>query len=184
MKKLFLIAALFSMGTAYGAKSGYSPSLLHVLEQLRHSTGMMREVDQNGKVLPPKPFVGGFEVGMRGAPGEFFLLIPYFRHQASADDVARMLKDKSPVVRVMAAYLIRTDGGDLKNLPLEPLTNDKAELAVAAGGCVIEDLTVAEVVQRIKENPDYFGERWYQRFRSEELLRKEAADQPSQLPAS
>lgn len=178
MKKLVLFALLFFAGAAYAAKStGYSPSLFHVLEQLRHSVGMVVLIGEDGKAQPQKPFVGGFEVGMGGAPGEFFLLIPYFRHLARVSDVQLMLKDKSPVVRVMAAYLIRTDDGDLKNLPLDLLANDKTVLDVAAGGCVIEELTVAEVVKRIKENPDYFGERWYQRYLAEELVQKEEANQ-------
>lgn len=130
-------------------------------------------MDESGKPLAPKPFIGGSSVGYAGGPGEFFLLIPYFRHQASAEDVALMLKDKSPVVRVMAAYLVLGGDKKLKDISLSSLENDKTPLEVAAGGCIVEELTLAELVQRVRKNPDYLGERWYQQMLTEELKQNE-----------
>lgn len=156
--------------------TGYSPTLLYVLEQLRHSTSTAYF---SGESKQPVAFIGGSSVGLRGAPGEFFLLIPYFRERASEGDVVLMLNDKSPVVKIMAAYLILGGDKQFEQISVDSLNNDQTPLAVAPGGCIIANITVAELVQSFRRNPDYFGERGY----NQRLAEKSAiAAQPGKPP--
>ena len=97
---------------------------------------------------------------------------------AQEHDLALMLNDKSPVVRVMAANLIlRGTNIWTRNFPRSSLSDDKEKVDVAPSGCIIDTMTVAELVKKMSESPDYFGEHWYFESLSEEAKKGDEANQ-------
>ena len=168
MKTFLILLCLLPSTLTAAAQNGYSPELIYVLEQLRHSKGLTMQWNP-GEPAKALPFVGGADVGM-GAPGQFFLLLPYFKNWTRPEDVSRMVKDQSPVIRVMAAYLVAKGGPRFTTMSLASLEKDQAQVEIATRGCIHERLTVAEIVKRIRENPDFFGEEWYGMIQAEEAL--------------
>ncbi len=100
--------------------------------------------------------VGGAAIGDAGTPHEFYLLLPYVMQFSGDDDLRAMLKDGSPVVRIMAAACIVKKKDKRLLADLEPLAKDTAKLYVAPFGCGLLKLTVAEVVSEMKKHPRYF----------------------------
>lgn len=169
MKRLLLFLSLTSPALAAVSANGYSPAYIYVLEQLRQCRGQATSWTP-GEPDVALPLLGGSDTGL-GMPGQFFMLLPYFK-SAQADDVARMVKDHSPVVRVLGAYLTIKGGKRLASVSLAALENDRAFMEVAAGGCLHERLTVAQVVKRIRDEPDFLGERWYASVEPAEASRR------------
>lgn len=128
----------------------YSRHIVFVLEQLRENEDLDRKL----------PFIGGSAVGYAGEPGTFFLLYPFFLHRASDEDVQAMLADKSPAVRLMAAKLVlHSDRFRSLTKQVEVLLKDEAIVALAEWGCVIERVTVAEVVRRMKADVHFLDDK-------------------------
>lgn len=138
---------LFFLVTALPCLAAYDKKLVHVLEQLRACSFALDE---------EMPMIGGAAVGDRGSPHEFYLLIPYVLQVASDDDLRAMIRDRSPVVRIMAAtcILIKEDKELVAELDL--LRKDETKLFVAPYGCSILKQSVAEVVADLMKNPRYF----------------------------
>lgn len=127
--------------------AAYDKRLVHVLEQLRSCSLALDE---------ELPMVGGSAVGYAGTPHEFYLLLPYVQQVSSDDDLRAMLRDRSPVVRIMAAAcILKKEGGQLSS-DLQPLSKDRAKVFIAPFGCVVLKMTVAEVVSEMKKHPRYF----------------------------
>jgi len=127
--------------------AAYDKRLVHVLEQLRDCTLSFDE---------ELPMVGGSAVGAAGSPHEFYLLLPYVLQIASTDDLRAMVRDRSPVVRIMAATcILRKEDKDLAT-ELEPLSKDQAKVFVAPFGCTVLKQSVAQIVADMKKHPRYF----------------------------
>jgi hypothetical protein len=140
------ILALF-LALTVPCLSAYEKRLVHVLEQLRSCSLTLDE---------KLPMVGGAAIGDVGTPHEFYLLIPYFMQFAGDNDLREMLRDGSPLVRIMAAACILKNEDKRLVFNLEPLATDTAKLYVAPFGCGVLKLTVAELVSEMKTHPRYF----------------------------
>lgn len=143
---LLLLTVLLAASTA---AAGYDRKLIHVLEQLRQC-----------KFDEDTPLVGGPAIGAAGEPHEFYLLFPYVDRLASDEDLTAMLRDKSPVVRIMAAKCIlgkKYQVDDLKE-SVDILKEDSTKVYVMPFGCVASIQTVSEVVTELKKNPDFLGD--------------------------
>ncbi|MBX3738325.1 MAG: hypothetical protein KF715_16640 [Candidatus Didemnitutus sp.] len=129
--------------------SEYSRHIRFVVEQLRQIEDLDRKL----------PFIGGAAVGYAGEPGTFFLLYPFFEHRASLEDIRAMLADKSPAVRLMGAKLVLHSDrfGDLTK-QVDLLLKDESIVILAEWGCVIERVSVAEVVRRMKADVNFLGD--------------------------
>jgi hypothetical protein len=143
MRRLFLLFLL----SALPCFAAYDPRLIHVLEQLRDCRLSLGE---------ELPMVGGAAVGAAGTPHEFYLLLPYVLQVAGDADLKAMVRDRSPVVRIMAAACILKKADRSLRAELEPLAKDRAVVFVAPFGCAILKETVAEVVGEMRKHPRYF----------------------------
>jgi len=138
---------LFFLVTALPCLAAYDKKLVHVLEQLRTCTFAFDE---------ELPMVGGAAVGAAGTPHEFYLLLPYVLQLASDDDLRGMVRDRSPVVRIMgAACILKKENKDLAT-ELDRLSKDAARIYVAPFGCSVLEQSVAETVAEMKKDPHYF----------------------------
>ena len=148
MKKLALtfLVGIACVAQCFGA---YDKRLVHVLEQLRDCK-MAFDVEL--------PMVGGSAVGDAATPHEFYLLFPYVSRIAGEADLAAMLRDKSPVVRIMAAKCIVQQKDSSLMRELDALTKDADEVYVAPFGCGILKQTVGEVVRELKKDPSFLGD--------------------------
>jgi len=129
--------------------SAYDRQLIYVLEQLRQC-----------KFDDKSSMAGGSAIGHAGRPHEFYLLFPYVASLASHEDLIAMLRDQSPVVRIMAAKCILGKGyqfGDLKK-EVDVLENDSTAIYVALVGCCITKETVAQVLKELKKDPHFLGD--------------------------
>lgn len=144
-------AFTFLIGLACAAQcfGSYDKRLVHVLEQLR-ACKMAFDVEL--------PMVGGSAVGAAATPHEFYLLFPYVSRIASDADLAAMLRDKSPVVRIMAAKCIVQQKESPLIHALDSLTKDTAQVYVAPFGCGILKQTVGEVVAEMKKDSNFLGD--------------------------
>lgn len=127
--------------------AAYDPRLIHVLKQLRMCRLSLGE---------ELPMVGGAAVGATGTPHEFYLLLPYILQVAGDADLKAMVRDRSPVVRIMAAACILKKADRSLLGELVPLAKDQAAVFVAPFGCGILKETVAEVVSEMRKHPHYF----------------------------
>jgi hypothetical protein len=142
---LFLALALSVTGHA-----AYSEGLIYVLEQLRHCRFLATE---------ETPMVGGRAIGYAGTPHEFYLLFPYVSHIATEQDLAAMLQDKSPVVRIMGAKcVLKRRWFQFPKPSVEELLKDGVQVFVAPSGCMISKRTVGAVIAELKRNPDFLGD--------------------------
>jgi len=148
MKK-HTLAFLFGVACVAHCFGAYDKRLVHVLAQLRDCK-MAFDVEL--------PMVGGPAVGYAGTPHEFYLLFPYVRRIASDGDLVAMLRDASPVVRIMAAKCIVQQKDSPLMPELDALTKDADKVYVAPFGCVITKQTVSEVVRELKKDPDFLGD--------------------------
>lgn len=147
MKRSILL--LIALVAASSALAAYDKKLIYVLEQLRQC-----KFDEN------TPLVGGPAIGYAGIPHEFYLLFPYVDRLASQEDLQAMLRDKSAVVRIMAAKCIlgkKEQVGDLKK-SVEVLNKDVTKVYVMPFGCVASLQTVSEVVGELQKDPDFLGD--------------------------
>jgi len=142
-KRAFFILLLL-VGIAE-CSAAYDKRLIYVLEQLRHCRSAFDEA----------PEIGGEVVGASGAPHVFYLLYPYVNQIASDDDLAAMCSDKSAVVRVMAAKCIVNRKNSIAVKALESLSKDSEKLIVFPYGCSGIEMTVAEVVAKLRKDPDF-----------------------------
>jgi hypothetical protein len=143
MKRIILLFLV----TTLPCLAAYDKKLVHVLEQLRACTFALDE---------EQPMVGGAAVGAAGSPHEFYLLFPYVLQVASEDDLRAMIRDRSPVVRIMgAACILKKEDKDLA-AELDILGKDTATLYVAPFGCAVLKQSVAETVAEMKKTPHYF----------------------------
>lgn len=134
---------------ASNAAAAYEKKLIYVLEQLRQC-----------KFDDETPLVGGPAIGYAGHPHEFYLLFPYVDRVASHEDLVAMLRDKSPVVRVMAAKCIlgkKYRVGDLKK-SVDILEKDTTRVYVMPFGCTATVKTVSEIITELKRDPDFLGD--------------------------
>lgn len=136
---------VFSTVQCFGA---YDKKLVHVLEQLRQCTLALHE---------ELPMVGGSAVGNAATPHEFYLLFPYVSTVAGEEDLRAMLRDRSPVVRIMAAKCILKQKDGALRSAVDALAKDSTKVFVAPFGCGILRQSVGEVVAELKKNPDYLG---------------------------
>jgi hypothetical protein len=143
MKHALLI--VFLLGTVTSASAAYSKGLIYVLEQLRHCQSAFNEA----------PEIGGEFVGDAATPHAFYLLYPYVSQFSSDQDLIAMCGDKSPVVRVMAAKCIVNRKNSAAESALTSLSKDSTKLMVFRCGCVGFEMTVAEIVGKLKKDPDY-----------------------------
>ncbi|WP_069961035.1 hypothetical protein [Lacunisphaera limnophila] len=143
MKRALLLILLLA-GIAESS-AAYDKRLVYVLEQLRHCRSAFDEA----------PEIGGEAVGEGGAPHAFYLLYPYVRQFASDVDLSAMCHDKSPVVRVMAAKCIVNRKNSAVVDHLDDLSNDSEKLLVFPYGCSGFEMTVAEIVAKLKSDPDF-----------------------------
>lgn len=147
MKRLFWLAFLVA-STAFAAP--YSKNIVHVLAQLR-------EEENTGDKIP---FIGGCAVGYAGVPGSFFLLHPYIRNRASIEDLRMMLKDKSPTIRLMAAkVLLHAPQYETSAKEADVLLKDSTQVMLAEFGCMVETVTVGEVVRQMKADKKFLGDK-------------------------
>jgi len=138
---------LFFLVTALPCLAAYDKRLVHVLEQLRTCTFAFDE---------ELPMVGGAAIGAAGSPHEFYLLLPYVLQVASDEDLRGMVRDRSPVVRIMgAACILKKKDKDLA-AELDRLSKDTARIYVAPFGCSVLKQSVAETVAEMKKEPHYF----------------------------
>ena len=147
MKRFFLLLVVL-LGTS-SAPAAYDKKLIYVLEQLRQC-----------KFEADTPLVGGAAIGYAGVPHEFYLLFPYIDRLASQEDLQAMLRDKSAVVRIMAAKCIlgkKERVGDLKK-SVEILNKDITKVYVMPFGCVASLQTVSEVVEELQKDPGFLGD--------------------------
>jgi TonB family protein len=135
----------------------YSDGIKYALEQFRAS-----------KPADGVPVLRGYDSNFGGVHGTFYLLWPYFFARATREDVALMLKDPSPLIRILGARRVLEPF--MRPLPLEALallSEDTAEVRVGPlyePNEHFETMTVAAVIERMKKEPDfllkpYFGER-------------------------
>lgn len=140
---LVILVALF----AAQLSAAYDKRLVHVLEQLRQLRSAFDEM----------PEIGGAAVGSSGMPHPFYLLFPYISNLASNADLTAMCRDKSPVVRVMAAMCVL----DRKHLAMTSalglLERDSAKVLVFPYGCSGSAMSVAEIVSMLKKDPDFLA---------------------------
>ena len=138
---------LFFLVTALPCLAAYDKKLVHVLEQLRTCTFAFDE---------ELPMVGRAAVGEAGSPHEFYLLLPYVLQVASDDDLRAMVRDSSPVVRIMgAACILKKEDKSLAG-ELDRLSKDSARIYVAPFGCSFLKQSVAETVAEMMKHPHYF----------------------------
>lgn len=146
--------AFFLLFTLAARAAEYSDGVRLALEQLRatkNSTGV--------------PVLGGRSSGYGGVHGTFYLLWPYFFARATPEDVALMLNDPSPLIRILGARRILEPF--LRPLPIEALdvlAEDKTEVRV---GPIhepkehFEMMTVSAVVERMKREPNFLFQPFY-----------------------
>jgi hypothetical protein len=137
---LFLVVALPCF-------AAYDKRLVHVLAQLRACTLTLDE---------ELPMVGGAAVGAAASPHEFYLLLPYVLQIASDDDLRAMVRDRSPVIRIMAATCILKKEDKGLSAELDLLSKDAAKVFVVPFGCGVLKQSVAQVVANMKTHPRYF----------------------------
>ena len=142
--KRVLVFILLLVGVA-DSSAAYDKRLVYVLEQLRHCRSAFDEA----------PEIGGEAVGAAGAPHAFYLLYPYVSQFASDADLAAMCRDKSAVVRVMAAKCIVNRKDSAAADALEALSKDSEKLLVFPHGCSGFEMTVAEIVAKLRKEPDF-----------------------------
>lgn len=135
----------------------YSDGVKFALEQLRTS----RNSDS-------VPVLGGYSSSYGGAHGTFYLLWPYFMARATPEDVALMLKDSNPLVRILGARRVLEPF--LRPLPVEALDSlaqDKEEIRagpIPGSKSGFETMTVSAVIEKMKRDPKFlfqpcYGER-------------------------
>lgn len=125
--------------------AAYNQRLIYVLEQLRHCRSAFDET----------PEIGGEAVGATGTAHTFSLLYPYVSQFASDADLVAMCRDKSAVVRVMAAKCIVNRKRSAAAGALDALSKDSEKLLVFPYGCTGIEMTVAEIVAKLKKDPDF-----------------------------
>lgn len=143
MKRVILFLIL--LAAAAEASAAYSKRLIYVLEQLRYCRSAFDDA----------PEIGGEAVGAAGAPHAFHLLYPYVSQFASDADLSAMCRDKSPVVRVMAAKCIVNRKDSAAKDQLDALSKDATKLLVFPFGCSGVEMTVAEIVEKLKQESDF-----------------------------
>lgn len=127
--------------TMAAVAAGYEPRVVHVVEQLR-------ELDQ----------VGGASVGYGGTPHEFFLLFEYCLRASTDGDLVEMLRDPSPVVRIMGAKcILKSPYRQIDRAQVSALLGDPTHIVVGPGGCVFTTMTVGNVVRELLHDPNYLG---------------------------
>jgi hypothetical protein len=100
--------------------------------------------------------VGGSATGFTLAPGEFFKLSQEFLENGTTEDFKGLLADKNPVVRVMGLVcLAQTDRAAYAEIA-RAQRRDRAEVAYMIG-CVIRHAAVAQIADRLVENPFFLG---------------------------
>jgi TonB family protein len=137
----------------------YSDGIKYAIEQLRAS-----------KPADGVPVLRGYDSNAGGVHGTFYLLWPYFFSRATRQDVALMLKDPSPLVRVLGARRVLEPF--MRPLSLEAiafLSEDTAEIRVGPlyePKEHFETMTVASVIERMKKDPDFlFKPYWGEQVR-------------------
>lgn len=150
MKTLSILTALFFTSLASASERAYSPKIIHVLAQLREE-----------RTLDGLPLVRGIAIGYGGSHGAFYFLVPYIESHASTEDLQLMLADKSPIVRIAAAKILRR-GSILRQpiLSIRWLHSDGELVAVEhlRPDGKRQKLTVAQLVKLIEADPRLFEE--------------------------
>jgi hypothetical protein len=100
--------------------------------------------------------IGGSATGFTLAPGEFFKLSQELLRNGTAEEFKGLLGDKNPVVRVMGLVcLAQTDRAAYAEIAAAR-RRDRANVSYMIG-CVIRHATVAQLADRLVENPFFFG---------------------------
>jgi hypothetical protein len=100
--------------------------------------------------------IGGSATGFTLAPGEFFKLSQVFLKNGTTEDFKGLLADKNPVVRVMGLVcLAQTDRAAYAEIAKSQRL-DRADVSYMIG-CVISHATVAQIADRLIENPFFLG---------------------------
>jgi TonB family protein len=152
MKRITVIfACLLIAGPIAGAE--YSERVKFAIEQLRTS-----------KNAAGVPKLDGCASGAGSRHGAFYLLYPYFFSQATREDVALMLKDSNPLVRILGARRILNPF--LRPQPLESIDFLAKDTVKVEVGPLYESrehyqiMTVAEVVEKMKKDPEFLFKRY------------------------
>ena len=100
--------------------------------------------------------IGGSATGFTLAPGEFFKLTQEFLKNGTTEDFKGLLEDKNPVVRVMGLVcLAQSDRAAYAEIA-RAQRRDRADVSYMIG-CVIRHATVAQLADRLADNPFFFG---------------------------
>ena len=148
-----LIVSLGSRARAADPSAGYSEDVRFVLEQLRHA-----------KTSDGKPLVEGAPVLNGGGMGIYGALWDYLRVRVTPADLARMVEDPSPVVRVFAVHRLHAGRypyafkAEFVAAVLARLKDDRAIVVVMPydGRGTAKEMTVAEVAKLIVADPEKF----------------------------
>jgi hypothetical protein len=105
------------------------------------------------------PVLSGRSVGPSGLKGIFFQLVRAALPVGTVDDFCRMLSASQPQVRALGLVcLCLRQPANLKDL-VAPLSSDESKVKIRPFGCVVTELTLAQLTQRLLRDPSAFGHR-------------------------
>src|SRR6478736_9464268 len=139
MKKLTFVLIAFAV---LSPAEAYEKRIRYVVEQLRS----LEEI-------------GGSAVGYAGIPHDFYLLYRYVAYASTDQDIMDMVRDTSPVVRIMGVKCaVTAPFRKLDPSLIDPALGDERELVVGPYGCVFQKMRVSDVIAALKKDPDYLGD--------------------------